>query len=66
MAAGSPGPDKAGVGAEFTGIGDGKPPVMRFIIRDQAGMVEYWGGSDFLVTADVSAAPSKFRITLSR
>lgn len=33
---------KVGVLAEFLADGDGKPTVMRYIIRDQAGMAEYW------------------------
>ena len=35
---------KVGVLAEFFAKGDGKPTVMRYIIRDQAGMAEYWKG----------------------
>ena len=35
---------KVGVLAEFSADGDGKPTVMRYIIRDQAGMAEYWEG----------------------
>jgi uncharacterized cupin superfamily protein len=35
---------KVGVLAEFPAEGDGKPTVMRYIIRDQAGMAEYWEG----------------------
>jgi len=30
--------------AEFSNEGDGKPTVMRYIIRGQAGMAEYWEG----------------------
>jgi len=33
-----------GVLAEFSAKGDGKPTVMRYIIRDQAGMADYWKG----------------------
>jgi len=32
---------KAGVLAEFSAEDGGKPTVMRYIIRDQAGMAEY-------------------------
>ena len=39
-----PDSDKVGVLAEFSGEGDGKPTVMRYIIRDQAGMTDYWEG----------------------
>ena len=39
-----PDSDKVGVLAEFPADGDGKPTVMRYIIRDQAGMAEYWEG----------------------
>lgn len=35
---------KVGVLAEFSAEGDGKPTVMRYIIRGQAGMAEYWEG----------------------
>ena len=35
---------KLGVLAEFSSKDDGKPTVMRYIIRDQAGMAEYWDG----------------------
>jgi hypothetical protein len=35
---------KVGVLAEFSVKGDGKPTVMRYIIRDQTGMAEYWEG----------------------
>ena len=35
---------KVGVLAQFPAEGDGKPTVMRYIIRDQAGMAEYWEG----------------------
>jgi hypothetical protein len=35
---------KAGVLTEFSAKGDGKPTVMRYIIRDQASMAEYWKG----------------------
>jgi len=33
-----------GVLAEFSAEDGGKPTVMRYIIRDQAGMAEYWEG----------------------
>jgi len=33
-----------GVFGEFFAEGDGKPTVMRYIIRDQAGMADYWEG----------------------
>jgi len=36
--------EKVGVLAEFSGEGDGKPTLMRYIIRDQAEMAEYWEG----------------------
>jgi len=39
-----PDSQKVGVLAEFSAEGDGKPTVMRYIIRDQAGMAEYWEG----------------------
>ena len=39
-----PDSDKMGVLAEFSADGDGKPMVMRYIIRDQAGMADYWEG----------------------
>jgi hypothetical protein len=29
---------------EFSAKGDGKPTVMRYIIRDQAEMADYWEG----------------------
>lgn len=32
------------VKAEFPDDDGGKPTVMRYIIRDQAGMAEYWEG----------------------
>jgi len=35
---------KVGVLGEFSADGDGKPTVMRYMIRDQAGMPEYWEG----------------------
>ena len=38
----SPDLEKVGVLAEFSAEGDGKPTVMRYIIRDQAGMTDYW------------------------
>ena len=39
-----PDSDKVGVLAEFPAKGDGKATVMRYIIRDQASMAEYWEG----------------------
>ena len=42
--AGSPDSEKVGVLAEFSAEYGGKPTVMRYIIRDQAGMAEYWEG----------------------
>ena len=39
-----PDSEKVGVLAQFPAEGDGKPTVMRYIIRDQAGMAEYWEG----------------------
>jgi uncharacterized cupin superfamily protein len=36
--------DKVGVLARFPADGDGKPTVMRYIIRDQADMTDYWEG----------------------
>ena len=39
-----PDSDKVGVLAEFPDKDGGKPTVMRYIIRDQAGMAEYWEG----------------------
>jgi uncharacterized cupin superfamily protein len=36
--------EKVGVLAEFHAEDGGKPTVMRYIIRDQAGMAEYWEG----------------------
>jgi uncharacterized cupin superfamily protein len=39
-----PDSDKVGVLAEFPAEDGGKPTVMRYIIRDQAGMTEYWEG----------------------
>jgi hypothetical protein len=39
-----PDSEKVGVLAEFPAQGDGKPTVMRYIIRDQAGMAEYSEG----------------------
>jgi len=40
-----PSPDgKIGVLGQFPGEGDGKPTVMRYIIRDQAEMADYWEG----------------------
>ena len=35
---------KSGVLGQFSAEGDGKPTVMRYIIRDQAGMTDYWEG----------------------
>ena len=35
---------KVGVLAKFPAQGDGKPTVMRYIIRDQADMSDYWEG----------------------
>lgn len=37
-------PGKVGVLAGISAEGDGKPTVMRYIIRDQASMAEYWKG----------------------
>ena len=42
--AGYPDSEKTGVYAQFSAKDDGKPPMMRYIIRDQAGMAEYWEG----------------------
>jgi uncharacterized cupin superfamily protein len=39
-----PDSEKVGVLAEFPGEGGGKPTVMRYIIRDQASLAEYWEG----------------------
>jgi len=39
-----PDSEKVGVLAEFPAEGGGKPTVMRYIIRGQAGMAEYWEG----------------------
>lgn len=39
-----PDSDKIGVFAEFPANGDGKPTVMRYIIRGQADMADYWEG----------------------
>jgi len=39
-----PDSDKIGVYAEFPANGDGKPTVMRYIIRGQAEMADYWEG----------------------
>ena len=44
MIAEYPDSGKVGVLAEFSEKGDGKPTLMRYIIRDQAGMTEYWEG----------------------
>ena len=35
---------KVGVLAKFSATGDGKPTVMRYIIRGQAEMADYWVG----------------------
>ena len=42
--AGYPDSGKVGVLAKFSAEDDGKPTVMRYIIRAQAGMTEYWEG----------------------
>jgi uncharacterized cupin superfamily protein len=39
-----PDSEKVGVLAEFPAEGDGKATVMRYIIRDQAGLAEYLEG----------------------
>jgi hypothetical protein len=39
-----PDSEKVGVLTEFPAEDGGKPTVMRYIIRDQAGMAEYWKG----------------------
>jgi len=39
-----PDSDKIGVLAQFPGEEDGKPTVMRYMIRDQAEMADYWEG----------------------
>ena len=39
-----PDSDKVGVLAQFSAKGDGKLPVMRYIIRDQTDMADYWEG----------------------
>ncbi len=39
-----PDSDKTGVLANFPAQGDGKPEAMRFIIRGQADMADYWDG----------------------
>lgn len=39
-----PDSQKVGVFAQFPADGDGKPTVMRYIIRDQADMTDYWEG----------------------
>ena len=39
-----PDSDKVGVLAEFPAKGDGKPTLMRYIIRGQADMNDYWDG----------------------
>ena len=41
---GYPDSDKVGVLAQFSAEGDGKPTVMHYIIRDQAGKTDYWEG----------------------
>ena len=35
---------KVDVLAEISAKGNGKPTLIRYIIRDQAGMAEYWEG----------------------
>ena len=40
--------EKAGVLAEFSADGDGKPMVRRYIICAQAGMTDYWEGEKFM------------------
>ena len=37
-----PDSDKTGVYGEFASETGGKPSIMRFIIKDQAGMADYW------------------------
>ena len=44
MTAEYPDSDKVGVFAQIPAKGDGKPTTMRYIIRDQAGMTDYWEG----------------------
>jgi len=39
-----PDSEKVGVLAQFPAQGDGKATVMRYIIRGQAGMAEFWEG----------------------
>ena len=39
-----PDSEKVGVLAEFLSEDGGKPTVMRYIIRDQADMADYWEG----------------------
>jgi hypothetical protein len=39
-----PDSDKIGVYGQFSAQEDGKPTAMRFIIRDQAVMADYWEG----------------------
>jgi hypothetical protein len=39
--AGYPDLGKVGVLGQFSVKGDGKPTMMRYIIRDQAGMTDY-------------------------
>jgi hypothetical protein len=36
--------DKVGVYGQFSAQEDGKPTVMRYIIRNQAELAEYWAG----------------------
>jgi hypothetical protein len=39
-----PGLAKAGILTEVSAEDDGKPTVMRYIIRNQKGVTEYWEG----------------------
>jgi hypothetical protein len=39
-----PDSDKVGVLTQFPAEGDGKPTLMHYIIRDQAGKTDYWEG----------------------
>jgi uncharacterized cupin superfamily protein len=39
-----PDSEKVGVFGEFSADGDGKPTAMRYIIRDQEDMTDYWEG----------------------
>ena len=41
---GYPDSDKVGVLATFPAEGDGNPTLMRYIIRGQADMADYWEG----------------------